>query len=136
MLGINDLHGNIDTTGKAYVGRGMHYNAGNAARLSSYLNNAEKILRIRIPINTFRVEAGDMVGASPATSSLLQDEPTMKSLKAMNVNIGTLGNHEFDEEISEFDRIVEGCKAQKGQFNQKSRTILMKIQIYRLSFLM
>ncbi len=42
--------------------------------------------------NTFRVEAGDMVGASPATSSLLQDEPTMKSLKAMNVNIGTLGN--------------------------------------------
>ena len=97
VLGINDLHGNIDTTGKAYVGRGMHYNAGNVARLSSYLNNAESDFKEKNPEgNTFRVEAGDMVGASPATSSLLQDEPTMKSLKAMNVNIGTLGNHEFD----------------------------------------
>lgn len=122
VLGINDLHGNIDTTGKAYVGRGMHYNAGNAARLSSYLNNAENDFKDENPEgNTFRVEAGDMVGASPATSSLLQDEPTMKSLKAMDVNIGTLGNHEFDEGLGEFYRIVEGKAPKTGQFNQEEQ---------------
>lgn len=122
VLGINDLHGNLDTTGKAYVGRRVSHNAGGIARLSSYLNNAESDFKSKNPNgNTFRVEAGDMVGASPATSSLLQDEPTMKSLKAMNINIGTLGNHEFDEGLEEFNRIVEGKAPQKGQFNEEEQ---------------
>ena len=107
FLGINDLHGNIDTTSRAFVGHKMYQDAGNAARLASYLNNAENDFKTKNPNGTtFRVEAGDMVGASPATSSLLQDEPTMKSLKAMGINIGTLGNHEFDEGLDEFHRIV------------------------------
>lgn len=118
FLGINDLHGNIDTTNRAFVGHKMYQNAGNAARLSSYLNNAENDFKSKNPNGTtFRVEAGDMVGASPATSSLLQDEPTMKSLKAMGINIGTLGNHEFDEGLGEFHRIVEGQAPEKGKYN-------------------
>ena len=62
---------------------------------------------------TFRVESGDMVGASPANSSLLQDEPTMHALKAMKFTIGTLGNHEFDEGLGEFNRILLGKKPTK-----------------------
>ncbi|WP_276804988.1 bifunctional metallophosphatase/5'-nucleotidase [Lactobacillus hominis] len=119
FLGINDLHGNIDTTSRAFVGHKMYQDAGNAARLASYLNNAENDFKTKNPNGTtFRVEAGDMVGASPATSSLLQDEPTMKSLKAMGINIGTLGNHEFDEGLDEFHRIVVGNAPEKGKYNQ------------------
>lgn len=119
VLGINDVHGNIDKTGKAWVGRRPYQNAGNIDRLAGYLNNAEASFKKKNPNGTtFRVEAGDMVGASPATSSLLQDEPTMKALKAMHVNIGTLGNHEFDEGLGEFHRIVTGQAPKKGQFNE------------------
>lgn len=118
FLGINDLHGNIDTTGKVFT-NGMHQNAGGAARLAAYLNHAEDNFKAKNSNGyTFRVEAGDMVGASPATSSLLQDEPTMKALKAMKINIGTLGNHEFDEGLPEFERILVGGQPKKGQFNQ------------------
>ena len=81
ILGINDVHGNIDTTGKTWIGYRSYQNAGNAARLAGYLNNAESDFKQKNPNGTsIRVEAGDIVGASPATSSLLQDEPTMLSL--------------------------------------------------------
>ena len=115
ILGINDVHGNIDTTGKTWIGYRSYQNAGNAARLAGYLNNAESDFKKKNPNGTtIRVEAGDIVGASPATSSLLQDEPTMHALKQMHIEIGTLGNHEFDEGLDEFDRVLEGKAPKKG----------------------
>ncbi|MFU0785838.1 MAG: GRAM-POS-ANCHORING domain-containing protein [Enterococcus gilvus] len=51
-----------------------------------------------------------MVGASPANSGLLQDQPTMRILNQMNFSVGTLGNHEFDEGLGEFNRILTGTK--------------------------
>ncbi|NRO56711.1 Endonuclease YhcR [Lactobacillus helveticus] len=122
ILGINDVHGNIDTTGKTWIGYRSYQNAGNAARLAGYLNNAESDFKKKNPNGTtIRVEAGDIVGASPATSSLLQDEPTMHALKQMHIEIGTLGNHEFDEGLDEFDRVLEGKAPKKGQFNQEEQ---------------
>lgn len=118
FLGINDVHGNIDTTGRVFT-NGLHQNAGEAARLAGYLNHAQDVFSKNNPGgHTFRLEAGDMVGASPATSSLLQDEPTMHALKAMGINIGTLGNHEFDEGLPEFHRILVGGKPRKGKFSK------------------
>lgn len=120
ILGINDVHGNINTTGKTWIGYRSYQNAGNAARLAGYLNNAESDFKKKNPNGTtIRVEAGDIVGASPATSSLLQDEPTMHALKQMHIEIGTLGNHEFDEGLDEFNRVLEGKAPKKGQFNQE-----------------
>lgn len=122
ILGINDTHGNIDTTGRTWIGYRLYQNAGNAARLAGYLNNAENDFKEKNPNGTsIRVESGDIVGASPATSSLLQDEPTMHVLKAMHIEIGTLGNHEFDRGLDEFDRILEGKAPKKGQFNQEEQ---------------
>lgn len=63
--------------------------------------------------NAIRVQAGDMVGASPAVSGLLQDEPTMKVLQKMNFEVGTLGNHEFDEGLPEYKRILDGVSTNK-----------------------
>ncbi|APG73512.1 hypothetical protein LJ046_07660 [Lactobacillus delbrueckii subsp. jakobsenii ZN7a-9 = DSM 26046] len=107
FLSINDLHGNLSTTGTATLGQKSYSNAGTVARLAAYLNQAQKDFKKKNKQGTtFRVESGDMVGASPANSSLLQDEPTMHALKAMKFTVGTLGNHEFDEGLGEFNRIL------------------------------
>ncbi|RYL95862.1 bifunctional metallophosphatase/5'-nucleotidase [Sporolactobacillus sp. THM7-4] len=110
LLGINDLHGNLDTVYKDSRGNpigGMDYMAANFNRaesdfLAEYPSATDK--------NSIRAEAGDMVGASPAVSGLLQDEPTMKILSFMKFEVGTLGNHEFDEGLPEFKRILDGKK--------------------------
>lgn len=83
FLGINDLHGGLERTGNAWFGATKYPNAGSAVRLASYLDNAQSSFqRENKHGHTFRVEAGDMVGASPSNSALLQDEPTMQALKA------------------------------------------------------
>ena len=117
ILGINDLHGGLETTGSATIGHQTYSNTGTAARLASHLNAAEDSFKAANPTGTtIRVEAGDMVGASPANSALLQDEPTMHALKSMGFEIGTLGNHEFDEGLAEYIRIVNG-EAPVKQYN-------------------
>ena len=59
-----------------------------------------------------------MVGASPANSALLQDEPTVKAFNEMNFEYGTLGYHEFDEGLGEFSRIMKGEAPEPGKFNK------------------
>lgn len=111
VLGINDLHGGLDTTGTAYIGNHPYANTGTVGRLAAYLDQAQhQFKRVHHSRNTFRVEAGDMVGAAPADSSLLAHESTMHALRAMKFQIGTLGNHEFDRGLPEFNRILRGKK--------------------------
>jgi 5'-nucleotidase len=38
-----------------------------------------------------------VVGAPPLISSYFHDEPTIYALNLMDSDIGTIGNHEFDE---------------------------------------
>ncbi|GEP22948.1 bifunctional metallophosphatase/5'-nucleotidase [Lentilactobacillus diolivorans] len=111
FLGINDLHGGLSTTGDVQIGSKTYKDAGTVARMASYLNIAQNhFKKVNKSNNTFRVEAGDMVGAAPANSSLLAHESTMHVLRAMNFKIGTLGNHEFDRGLAEFNRILTGAK--------------------------
>lgn len=118
ILGINDLHGGLETTGSAQIGGKAYQDTGTAARLAGHLDAAKQSFKQANPTGTtIRVEAGDMVGASPANSALLQDEPTMHALKAMGFEVGTLGNHEFDEGLAEYIRIVNG-KAPTKQYNE------------------
>ena len=117
ILGINDFHGALNTTGSAYMPEGRISGAGSAAVLSTYLKNAENEFLAANPNGvSLRVQAGDMVGASPANSGLLQDEPTIRVLNAMGLDYGTLGNHEFDEGLPEFYRILNGQAPSPGQF--------------------
>ncbi|GEO70011.1 bifunctional metallophosphatase/5'-nucleotidase [Levilactobacillus acidifarinae] len=112
LLGINDLHGGLDTTGTAYIGSHPYPNTGTVGRLAAYLDQAQhQFKRVHHSNNTFRIEAGDMVGAAPADSSLLAHESTMHALRAMKFQIGTLGNHEFDRGLPEFNRILRGRAA-------------------------
>ncbi|WP_088839206.1 bifunctional metallophosphatase/5'-nucleotidase [Listeria sp. ILCC792] len=113
LLGVNDFHGALNTTSKDVNGAAI----GGADYLSANLDKAEASFIADNPgasaVNSLRVQAGDMVGASPAVSGLLQDEPTMKVLNEMNFKIGTLGNHEFDEGLPEYKRILDGVSTNK-----------------------
>ncbi|MHC5280206.1 5'-nucleotidase C-terminal domain-containing protein [Listeria kieliensis] len=113
FLGINDFHGALDTASKDAAGNAI----GGADYLSANLDLAAADFLAQNPSatadNSIRVQAGDMVGASPAVSGLLQDEPTMKALDTMQFKVGTLGNHEFDEGLPEYKRILDGVSTDK-----------------------
>ncbi|HFR3342950.1 TPA: 5'-nucleotidase C-terminal domain-containing protein [Streptococcus suis] len=122
IMGVNDFHGALDTTGTARLEGETVRNAGTAALLDTYMDDAQVEFEAaaaakEIPAESIRVQAGDMVGASPANSGLLQDEPTVKVFNEIGVEYGTLGNHEFDEGLAEFDRIVTGQAPEAGKFN-------------------
>jgi 5'-nucleotidase len=121
LLGINDFHGRL-SEGLLVSSRP----AGGAAVLASYLKAASAGFEGRSLI----VHAGDLVGASPPESALLQDEPSIQFLNLLansecggaarsssrcNV-IGTAGNHEFDEGTDEFLRLVYGGEHEAGPF--------------------
>ena len=121
LLGFNDFHGQI-STGKLVSSRPV----GGAGVMSAYLKNAEA----GVESQTLIVHAGDMVGASPASSALLQDEPSIQWLNmlanasctygdktnpACNI-VGTLGNHEFDEGKTELLRLLNGGNHVSGPF--------------------
>ncbi|CAK8053771.1 bifunctional metallophosphatase/5'-nucleotidase [Eupransor demetentiae] len=111
ILGINDLHGGLSTQDAVTVGTKTYQNAGTVARLATYLDQAQdQFKQTTGSDNTIRVEAGDAVGASPANSSLLAHESTMHALQAMGFDVATLGNHEFDRGLPEFNRILTGGK--------------------------
>ena len=91
LLGVNDLHGYLERTGES---------AG-AAYLAAHMDRYERQ-------NTIRVHAGDMVSASPLVSAYFHDEPTVLAMNALGFDVGTLGNHEFDEGREEMQRLVRG----------------------------
>ncbi|MCF6409852.1 bifunctional metallophosphatase/5'-nucleotidase [Pseudalkalibacillus salsuginis] len=98
LLGINDFHGQIDVY-QNINGR----KAGGAEYLAAYIKKHEKDNK-----NTLLVHAGDVVGASSPVSSLLQDEPTIEILNEIGFDVGTVGNHEFDEGVDEMKRLING----------------------------
>ncbi|WP_079478986.1 bifunctional metallophosphatase/5'-nucleotidase [Halobacillus salinus] len=98
LLGINDFHGQLDV----YRTIGDR-KAGGAEYLAAYLKKYEAQNK-----NTLLVHAGDAVGASPPVSSLLQDEPTIEILNDIGFDVGTVGNHEFDEGVAEMKRLING----------------------------
>ena len=93
LLGVNDLHGHLEPPRPG---------VGGVAWLKAHLD------RQTLPGRTIRVHAGDMVGASPLISSWFHDEPAVESANAIGFDVGTLGNHEFDEGGEELLRLLRG----------------------------
>ncbi|MBS4203406.1 bifunctional metallophosphatase/5'-nucleotidase [Lederbergia citrea] len=99
LLSVNDLHGKIDVTGTV-----NDVNYGRADYLATYL----KARKATNPDNTLIVHSGDMIGGSSPVSALLQDEPTVEIMESIGFDVGTVGNHEFDEGTQELLRMVHG----------------------------
>jgi 5'-nucleotidase len=83
ILGSNDLHGYLQPTG----------DLGGAAWFAAAMNRAAA----RQPKSTIRVHAGDMIGASPLISSYFHHLSTIAVINKMHFDVGTVGNHEFDD---------------------------------------
>ena len=81
---------------------------GGAEYLAAYLKKYEQDNK-----NTSLVQVGDAVGGSAPVSSLLQDEPTIEFLNKLGFDVGTVGNHEFDEGVDELNRLLYGGKMKR-----------------------
>jgi 5'-nucleotidase len=100
LLAFNDYHGHLqaDTPGTV---------AGQPAGGSEYLSTKLSELRQGHKYS-LTVAAGDLIGGSPAFSGLFHDEPSVESLNAMQLDISSVGNHEFDEGVTELLRMQNG----------------------------
>lgn len=115
ILAVNDFHGQI--------GQGQMVNGspvGSIPVLGAYL----KDLALQYgKDSTIFALPGDMIGASPAESNLLLDEPAILFFNGLATGdwkstekedgdgirvIATVGNHEFDRNISELLRLIHG----------------------------
>jgi 5'-nucleotidase len=135
VLTFNDFHGNLQTPAAP---DGLRP-AGGAAVLAAYLQAA----RARDPGDTLIIHAGDLLGASPPITRLLQNEPAIQFLNLLADAacpygeathffaaatwrqepdpchvIGTPGNHEFDAGPAELLRLLNGGNAKAGPFLQ------------------
>ncbi|MBU3868509.1 bifunctional metallophosphatase/5'-nucleotidase [Streptomyces sp. 4503] len=125
LLSFNDLHGNLEppqgssgtVTETQPDGTTKTIPAGGAEYLATSLRNARKG-------HDYSVTAagGDMIGASPLLSGLFHDEPTIEALNKLDLDVTTVGNHEFDEGRAELNRIQNGgCHPKEGCY-EKGKT--------------
>ena len=99
LLAINDFHGNL-------LPPFMRINGvfiGGVEFLATHIDQ----MRATNP-NTLVVSAGDVIGASPLLSGLFHDEPTIESMNLAGLDINAVGNHEFDEGVTELLRMQFG----------------------------
>jgi 5'-nucleotidase len=107
LLAFNDFHGHLQSTTPGTVGTTP---AGGAEFLATHLAQLRTGHK-----NTLTVAAGDLVGGSPFLSGLFHDEPSVESLNAMGLDVSSVGNHEFDEGVTELLRIQNGgCHPDAG----------------------
>ena len=100
ILAFNDYHGHLEASTPGTVD-------DQAAGGSEYLSTALKQLRAGKKYS-LTVAAGDLIGGSPALSGLFHDEPSVESLNAMQLDVSGVGNHEFDEGVTELLRMQKG----------------------------
>ncbi len=116
ILSFNDYHGQLEapTGGNGNLpGQPSTVFYGG----SEYLSSTLKQLRTGKE-NTLTVAAGDLIGASPIVSGLFHDEPSVESLNALGLNVSSVGNHEFDEGVTELLRMqYGGCRPVEGCFD-------------------
>jgi len=115
IIAINDFHGHLESADHAIAvpdpanpATTVQLRSGGAAFLATRINQ----LKAEQPRNVV-VSAGDLVGASPFTSGLFHDEPTIEVMNAIGLEVSALGNHEFDRGVAHLLRLANGgCHAQ------------------------
>ncbi|WP_405999964.1 bifunctional metallophosphatase/5'-nucleotidase [Streptomyces sp. NBC_00829] len=122
LLSFNDLHGNLEPPAGS-AGRVTHANqdgttktidAGGVEYLATHLRQARQGNRYSVT-----AAAGDLIGASPLLSGLFHDEPTIEALNKLNLDVTSVGNHEFDEGAKEIARMqYGGCHKTDGCYEK------------------
>jgi 5'-nucleotidase len=100
LLAFNDYHGHLEASTPGTI-EGVP--AGGSEYLSAMLAQLREGNKYSLT-----VAAGDLIGGSPAFSGLFHDEPSVESLNAMGLDVSSVGNHEFDEGVTELLRMQNG----------------------------
>jgi 5'-nucleotidase len=107
ILAFNDLHGHLEppsmSVRERIDGNLTEVPVGGAAYLAAAIQHHKKLN----PLHAV-VSAGDMIGATPLTSALFLDEPTIEAVNAMGIDFNAVGNHEFDKGTPELMRMRRG----------------------------
>ncbi|MEV5725504.1 bifunctional metallophosphatase/5'-nucleotidase [Streptomyces pharetrae] len=123
LLSFNDLHGNLEppagSSGRVTElqpdGTTKTVDAGGVEYLATHLRQAREGNKYSIT-----AAGGDMVGASPLLSGLFHDEPTIEALNGLELDVTSVGNHEFDEGARELARLQNGgCHPTDGCYGEE-----------------
>jgi len=117
LLAFNDYHGHLEPDSGndgsiTFEGKAVATNG--AAYLATHLKNLR-----RGNEHSLTVAAGDLIGGSTFTSGVFHDEPSVETLDKMRLDVSGVGNHEFDEGVTELLRMQNGgCHPIDGCFQQ------------------
>nr|WP_246377646.1 ExeM/NucH family extracellular endonuclease [Nocardioides ginsengisegetis] len=103
ILGINDFHGRLIADSAD----------GGAAPLAGAVKSLRGIYGAD---ETVLASAGDNVGASIFESFTQEDKPTLDALNAMNLQVSSVGNHEFDRGVGDLLNRIEQPKSETNPY--------------------
>ncbi|MGZ8314565.1 MAG: bifunctional metallophosphatase/5'-nucleotidase [Telluria sp.] len=112
VVALNDFHGNLEASKFNYTDKGQPatLKAGGIDTIGAALQAwraEDKDLMF--------VAAGDLVGATPAISSMWADEPTLTAMSMLGMDASSAGNHEFDQGRAELLRQQHGgCESHRA----------------------
>ncbi|MEU6660371.1 bifunctional metallophosphatase/5'-nucleotidase [Streptomyces sp. NPDC046821] len=118
LLSFNDFHGNLEppagssgqVTETLPDGTKKNIDAGGVEYLATSLRTARQGHPYSVT-----AAAGDLIGASPLMSGLFHDEPTVEAMNKLDLDVTSVGNHEFDEGATELARMQNGgCHPKDG----------------------
>lgn len=108
LLAFNDFHGQLEPESLSLRLRApglMTVPAGGAAWLAGMLDRLRSEVR-----HSITVSGGDLVGASPLVSAAHDDLPTIDVMNAMGLDLGVVGNHEFDRGLAHLQRLQAAAR--------------------------
>lgn len=115
ILAINDFHGQLEPP-SGLDGRmsltedPLQQDLGGVEYLSTLLTQLRQTAK-----HSITVTAGDLIGAAPLLSGLFHNEPTVDAFEALKLDVSSVGNHEFDEGLTELLRMqYGGCHPDDG----------------------
>ncbi|MES2323089.1 MAG: bifunctional metallophosphatase/5'-nucleotidase [Pseudomonadota bacterium] len=107
IVSLNDFHGYLEGGRFSYTAAGttqpQTLHAGGISTIAAALQAWRQEDR-----QLMFVGAGDLIGASPAISSMWADEPTLTAMGMLGMRVSATGNHEFDVGRAELLRQQHG----------------------------
>lgn len=91
ILNVSDWHGNVDPV----------------AGVGGAWNISERWDEDRLDFPTLALTAGDDYNASPPLASFFEEIPAVLAQRLMGIQVGTLGNHNFDRGIPHLQQMVD-----------------------------
>jgi 5'-nucleotidase len=95
LVALNDFHGNLEASKYEYKSTDKQEHTVQAGGID-VVAGALKAWR-KEDSELVLVGAGDLIGASPALSSMWADEPTIGAMNMLGLRVTSVGNHEFDQ---------------------------------------